>query len=90
MRKKIKALYMQNGLPVIWFTINPNNITNAVKLRMAVYCDAASAAEAKRILNDMITLSQQRYKIQCQSIMDLVSSAIFFYCEIKKFFKHYI
>ena len=90
MRKKIKALCVQNGLPAIWFTINPNDITNAVKLRMAVYRDAASAAEAERILNDMITSSQQRYKIQCQTMMDPVSSAIFFHREIEKFFEHYV
>ena len=57
MRKKIKALYIQNGLPIIWFTINPNNITNAVKLRLAVYHNTALAAEAKRILNNIITSS---------------------------------
>jgi len=65
MRKKIKALCVQNGLLTIWFIINLNNITNAVKLRIAVYRDVALATEVERILNDIITLSQQRYKIQC-------------------------
>ena len=69
---------MQNGLPIIWFTINLNNIINAVKLKMAIYYDAASAAEVKRILNNIIILSQQRYKIQCQTIIDPVSLVIFF------------
>jgi len=69
---------VQNGLPIIWFTINLNNIINAVKLKMAIYYDAASAAEVKRILNNIIILSQQRYKIQCQTIIDPVSLVIFF------------
>jgi len=57
MRKKIKALYIQNGLPAIWFTINPNNIINAVKLRLAVYYNTTLAVEVERILNDIITSS---------------------------------
>jgi len=55
---------VQNSLLAIWFIINPNNITNVVKLRIAVYYDAALAIEAKRILNNIIMLSQLRYKIQ--------------------------
>ncbi|KAI8649820.1 Helitron-like-N domain-containing protein [Fusarium keratoplasticum] len=37
MRHKIQALIVRYGVPAIWFTINPNDITNPVKLRLAAY-----------------------------------------------------
>src|SRR5205814_8212811 len=33
LRKKIRSLMIRHGLPAIWFTINPNDITNPVKLK---------------------------------------------------------
>lgn len=37
MRRKIKSLIIQHGVPAIWFTLNTNDITNPVKLRLAAY-----------------------------------------------------
>ncbi|KJZ70515.1 hypothetical protein HIM_10101 [Hirsutella minnesotensis 3608] len=37
MRHKIQALIVRYGVPAIWFTINPNDITNPIKLRLAAY-----------------------------------------------------
>lgn len=37
MRRKIKSLIIRHGIPAIWFTLNPNDITNSVKLRLAAY-----------------------------------------------------
>ncbi|KAM4062521.1 ATP-dependent DNA helicase PIF1 [Hirsutella rhossiliensis] len=37
MRRKIQSLIVGYGVPAIWFTINPNDITNPVKLRLAAY-----------------------------------------------------
>src|SRR2546423_12912168 len=37
MRRKIKSLIIRYGIPAIWFTINPNDITNPAKLRLAAH-----------------------------------------------------
>ena len=37
MRRKIKFLIIRHGIPAIWFTLNPNNIINPVKLRLAAH-----------------------------------------------------
>lgn len=37
MRRKIQSLIVGYGVPAIWFTINPNDVTNPVKLRLAAY-----------------------------------------------------
>ncbi|KAM4064173.1 ATP-dependent DNA helicase PIF1 [Hirsutella rhossiliensis] len=37
MRRKIQSLILCRGVPAIWFTLNPNDITNPVKLRLAAY-----------------------------------------------------
>lgn len=37
MRRKIQSLVLRHGIPAIWFTLNPNDITNPVKLRLAAY-----------------------------------------------------
>ncbi|KAK4059018.1 hypothetical protein Purlil1_14379 [Purpureocillium lilacinum] len=37
MRRKIQSLIVGYGVPAIWFTLNPNDITNPVKLRLAAY-----------------------------------------------------
>ncbi|KAF1807872.1 hypothetical protein P152DRAFT_485905 [Eremomyces bilateralis CBS 781.70] len=37
MRRKIQSLIIRDGIPAIWFTLNPNDITNPIKLRLAAY-----------------------------------------------------
>ncbi|KAK3303916.1 uncharacterized protein B0T15DRAFT_534969 [Chaetomium strumarium] len=37
MRKKIWSMIVAFGLIVIWFTLNPNDINNPVKLKLAAY-----------------------------------------------------
>ncbi|PCD21946.1 hypothetical protein AU210_015749 [Fusarium oxysporum f. sp. radicis-cucumerinum] len=37
LRRKIKSLIIRYGIPAICFTLNPNDITNPVKLRLAAY-----------------------------------------------------
>ncbi|KNB18529.1 hypothetical protein FOXG_15932 [Fusarium oxysporum f. sp. lycopersici 4287] len=37
MRRKIKSLIIRYGIPAIWFTLNPNDITNPIKLKLAAY-----------------------------------------------------
>jgi hypothetical protein len=85
MRRKIKSLIVRYGMPAIWFTLNPNDITNPVKLRLAAYrCRDPEEAEAFLLGLD------QAYKRARLAISDSLSSAIFFHREISLFFEHYV
>ncbi|KAM5349348.1 hypothetical protein ACJ41O_005853 [Fusarium nematophilum] len=85
LRRKIKSLIIRYGMPAIWFTLNPNDITNPVKLRLAAYrTHDPEAAEA--FLRSLDTT----YKRARLAISDPVSSAIFFHREISLFFEHYV
>jgi hypothetical protein len=85
MRHKIQALIVRYGVPAIWFTINPNDITNPVKLRLAAYRtrDPEAAEEFLRSLD----MSFRRMRL---SISDPMSSALFFHREMTLFFEHYV
>ncbi|KJZ70363.1 hypothetical protein HIM_10254 [Hirsutella minnesotensis 3608] len=85
MRHKIQALIVRYGVPAIWFTINPNDITNPVKLRLAAYRtrDPEAAEEFLRSLD----LSFKRMQL---SVSDPMSSATFFHREMTLFFEHYV
>ncbi|KAJ6437671.1 hypothetical protein O9K51_09878 [Purpureocillium lavendulum] len=70
MRHKIQALIVRYGVPAIWFTINPNDITNPVKLRLAAHRtrDPEAAEEFLRSL-------ETSFKRTRLSISDPMSSA---------------
>jgi hypothetical protein len=89
MRKKIKSLCIYLGLPCIWFTLNPNDIDNPVKLRLAVHRDR-SFQEAEDLLREYTSDLKLKKKFFEASIMDPVSSSQFFEREIQLFFKHYV
>lgn len=85
MRRKIKSLIVREGIPAIWFTLNPNDITNPVKLRLAAYrTREPEEAEA------FITRLDGSYKRMRLAVSDPLSSALFFHREISLFFKHYV
>ena len=72
-------------MPAIWFTINPNDITNAVKLRLAAY--RSRDPEAAEAFLRSLDMSFKRMRL---SISDPMSSAIFFHREMTSFFEHYV
>ena len=84
MRRKIKSLIIRYGFPAIWFTLNPNDITNPVKLRLAAY-RSREPEEAEEFLRNL-DLAYKRARL---AISDPVGSAIFFHREISMFFEHY-
>ncbi|EKG09487.1 hypothetical protein MPH_13470 [Macrophomina phaseolina MS6] len=53
MRRKIKSLIMLEGIPAIWFTVNPNDQTNPINLRMATHRFWDGEGEAERLLQTM-------------------------------------
>ncbi|KJZ68235.1 hypothetical protein HIM_12378 [Hirsutella minnesotensis 3608] len=85
MRRKIQSLILCRGVPAIWFTLNPNDITNPVKLRLAVYRtrDPAAAEAFLQSLN-------KAFKRARLTISDPLSSAEFFHREMTLFFEHYV
>jgi hypothetical protein len=85
MRRKIKSLCLKYGMPSIWFTINPNDLNNPVKLRLAAH-RKYSRQEAEEMLDKI----RQGFGYHHLSISDPVSSAIFFHREIEAFFRHYV
>jgi hypothetical protein len=85
MRRKIKSGLIRDGITGIWNTLNPNDITNPVKLRLAAY-RMQEPAEAEAFLTSL----DQAHKRTRLSISDPVSSVIFFYREFFLFLKHYV
>jgi len=85
MRRKLKSLIIRYGFPAIWFTLNPNDITNPVKLRLAAY-RSREPEEAEEFLRSL-DLAYKRARL---AISDPVGSAIFFHREISMFFEHYV
>lgn len=85
LRRKIKSLIIRYSIPAIWYTLNPNDITNPVKLRLAAYrTHDPKGAEALLRSLDM-TFKRARL-----AISDPVSSAIFFHRDMSLFFEHYV
>ncbi|KJZ69541.1 hypothetical protein HIM_11066 [Hirsutella minnesotensis 3608] len=85
MRRKIQSLILYRGVPAIWFTLNPNDITNPVKLRLAAYRTRDPAA-AEAFLKSL----DMAFKRARLAISDPLSSAEFFYREMTLFFEHYV
>ncbi|KAM6513724.1 hypothetical protein FALCPG4_016094 [Fusarium falciforme] len=85
MRRKIKSLIIRYGIPAIWFTLNPNDITNPIKIKLAAYRNHETG-EAEEFLRSL----DQVYKRVRLAISDPLSAAIFFHREISMFFKHYV
>ncbi|KAM6514313.1 hypothetical protein FALCPG4_015463 [Fusarium falciforme] len=85
MRRKIQALDIWTGTPVIWITISPNDINNPVKLRLSIH-RLHEYDTAKELLADL----RGRYDRIALSTMDPVSSAIFFHREVSLFFEKYV
>ena len=84
-RRKIKSMIIRRGIPAIWFTINPNDITNPVKLRLAAY-RFREPGEAEAFLTNL----DAAYKRVRLAISDPVSSVEFFHRELSMFFQHYV
>lgn len=85
MRRKIQSSIVCYGVPAIWFTLNPNDITNPVKLRLAAY-RARDPVEAEAFLEGL----GNAYKRTRLAISDPMSSAIFFHREMTLFFEKYV
>ena len=85
MRRKIQSLIVCHGVPAIWFTLNPNNITSPVKLRLAAY--RTHDPEAAEVFLKSLDTAFKRTRL---AISDPLSSAIFFHQEMTLFFEHYV
>ena len=85
MRRKIKSFIIREGIPAIWFTLNPNDITNPVKLRLAAY-RTRDPDEAEAFLTSL-DLAYKRARL---AVSDPLSSAVFFHREVSMFFEHYV
>ncbi len=87
-RHKLKALILRGGLPAIWFTINPNDLTNPICIKLAVYrkYDIPMAREIlDKLMSNLRQVARSRFINR-----DPVSSAIFFKTQVEAFFKHLV
>jgi len=85
MRRKIKSLCIAIGLPAIWFTINPNDIVNPIKIRLAVFRNHTPEV-AKQLLEEV----RLNLQAMARSINDPVSAVEFFRREVTLFFQHFV
>jgi hypothetical protein len=85
MRKKIWSMIVAFGLTAIWFTINPNDINNPVKLKLAAHRDRDGEA-ARAFLRELTT----SLHMTTLAVHDPLSSTVFFFREISLFFEHYV
>jgi len=85
MRKKIRSMIVAFGLTAIWFTLNPNDIINPVKLQLAAHRGRDDEA-ARAFLRALSTALQ----VTTLSVQDPLSSTLFFFREISLFFEHYV
>ncbi|KAK8106682.1 PIF1-like helicase domain-containing protein [Apiospora kogelbergensis] len=85
MRKKIFGLIIATGLTAVWFTINPNDINNPVKLKLAAHRELDDRA-ARAKLDELETALQSL----TLSIHDPLSSTLFFFREVDLFLTHYV
>lgn len=85
MRRKIKSLIIWHGVPAVWFTLSPNDITNPAKLKLASY-RSREPEEAEAFLTSL----DAGYKRVRLAISDPLSSALFFHREVSMFFRYYV
>ncbi|KAF6781542.1 hypothetical protein CSOJ01_16073, partial [Colletotrichum sojae] len=82
-RRKIQALCLKHGMPCVWYTINPNDLTNEVNMKLAAH-RIYDGPKAEALMEE---LRRQVRRIQ-HLVRDPVSSAQFFHREIQLFFQH--
>ncbi|KAH7460004.1 hypothetical protein FOMA001_g19722 [Fusarium oxysporum f. sp. matthiolae] len=85
-RKARKGEYRAGVLriPAIWYMLNPNDITNPIKLKLTA-CRTRETEEAEKFLG-----LDQAYKRARLAISDSVSLAIFFHRKVSMCFEHYV
>ncbi len=84
-RRKIQSTIVVGGVPAIWFTVSPNDITNPVKLRLAAY-----RTHDPRAAEELLKSLENSFRRTRLAISDPTSSAIFFHREMALFFEKYV
>lgn len=85
MRRRIKAAIIRHSLPAIWFTINPNDLTNPIRIHLSV-ARTTLPEQAEEVL---VRLRNTRERLKL-TVEDPVSAAIFFYHEISVFCNEFL
>ncbi len=87
-RHKCKALMLRDCVANIWFTLNPNDLTNPACIKLAVYRESDMPV-ARELLNSLV--SHVRRTTHSRFVnRDPVSAALFFKIQIDAFFKHLV
>lgn len=72
-------------MPAIWFTLNTNDLTNPIKLRLA-----ARRTHDPGDAEVFLTSLDMAFKWARLAVSDPMNSALFFHMEISLFFEHYV
>jgi hypothetical protein len=84
-RSKIRSLCLKYGMPSIWYTINPNDLTNEVNMKLCAF-RVADGNQAEALMEKF---RKQIGRVQ-HVVRDAVSSATFFHREMALFFEHLV
>ena len=84
-RRKIQSLCLQNGMSNIWFTINPNDLTNEINMKLTAF-----RGQNEKEAEELFRMLQQHIKSIQHTVRDPVSAAVFFHREISLFFEKYV
>ncbi len=87
-RHKCKALMLRDCVANVWFTLNPNDLTNPACLKLAVSREN-DMADAKEILNSLTSHLRSTTRSRFVN-RDPVSSALFFKNQVDAFFKNLV
>lgn len=88
-RDKIKSLVVKHGAPSIWFTINPNDMSSPVRIRMGrEFRSSRFLEELQRRINHHIIdpLRAQHKEIN----QDPVTAVLWFHIHMKAFFEELV
>lgn len=82
-RRKINSLSLLLGMKTIWFTLNPNDLTNEVNMKLTAYRAVSGELARQRVDQFRKHIGRVQHVVR-----DPVSSAKFFDREIRLFFQH--
>jgi hypothetical protein len=85
MRQKIQSSVIHFGLPVLWFTINPNDLTSPIKKWLSI-----SQTALPEELSDLSQRLEDHFHRLRFSTEDPVSSVRFFHEELEVFFSQLV
>ena len=84
-RRKIRSLILSHGIVSIWYTINPNDLTNEINMKLTAF-----RVQYGNEATQLFSMLQRRIGSVQYTVRDPVSAATFFHREVSLFFEKYV